>query len=289
MEHIDKLPVIDAELDYMTVEYYPNILYGVRGGVNRYIQLMKPFENEPGKKYPLIIYYQGSAFAEQEMYRWLPFLAGIAKMGYVVASVQGRGFEVARFPAMVEDAKAGLRYMIRHAEEYQADPEQLIIWGDSSGGHTALMVGLSNGLPVLDDGTDSEVEAHIKGIIDFYGVTDPMTMLTLDRSTVIEGIDDIASALMGDDMEKMAGLMKYAKATEYISSERDIPPILIFHGDADVTVPISQSELLYDALKKAGKDAEFYIVKGAPHAGPAFHASSVTEKMDAFIKRVLSR
>jgi acetyl esterase/lipase len=37
------------------------------------------------------------------------------------------------------------------------------------------------------------------------------------------------------------------------------------HGDRDMLVPLHQSELLYDALKKAAVDARLHVVKGAGH------------------------
>jgi dipeptidyl aminopeptidase/acylaminoacyl peptidase len=44
------------------------------------------------------------------------------------------------------------------------------------------------------------------------------------------------------------------------------PPMLLIHGNADKTVPISQSHKLADALKKAGaKNVTFLIVDGAGH------------------------
>ena len=42
------------------------------------------------------------------------------------------------------------------------------------------------------------------------------------------------------------------------------------HGDKDTTVPFGQSELLLEALKKAGVDATFRPVNGAGHGGPEF-------------------
>jgi len=39
----------------------------------------------------------------------------------------------------------------------------------------------------------------------------------------------------------------------------------IFHGDKDPWVPIDGSQVMYDALKKAGADVEFNIYEGADH------------------------
>ena len=41
--------------------------------------------------------------------------------------------------------------------------------------------------------------------------------------------------------------------------------MLIVHGTADTTVPLSQSEALADALEKTGAEYELVIIPGAAH------------------------
>lgn len=48
---------------------------------------------------------------------------------------------------------------------------------------------------------------------------------------------------------------------------RDDPPFLIVHGDKDPLVPHNQSEMLSEALQKAGVDTTFYTVQGGGHGG----------------------
>ncbi len=279
--------IIAGEMDYPGVAYIRDVEYIRRGDISRTIQILQPLEMDITKKYPLVIYIQGSAFRAQEMYLWLPQLANFARRGYVVASVQYRGSDLARFPSQIEDVKAGVRYMCAHAEEYHADPEKLVIWGDSSGGSTALLVGLTMGMDLLDAGDYADVPVNIKGIIDWYGAIDQRVMLHTEKGQVDPEMEDIFYSLFGPDAEeKNPELVASSVPTKYITPDHQIPPILIFHGDADVTVPYSQSVILYDALVKAGKDVDFYTVSGAAHGGPAFHAPSVTNIMDAFIRRV---
>src|SRR5207253_2970492 len=42
-------------------------------------------------------------------------------------------------------------------------------------------------------------------------------------------------------------------------------PILLLHSDADSNVPISQSELMSDALKSAGKEVRLVVLEGNDH------------------------
>jgi len=51
----------------------------------------------------------------------------------------------------------------------------------------------------------------------------------------------------------------------YVS--KDAAPFLIMHGDEDRTVPVAQSEVFAEALKKVGADVTLVILKGGKHAG----------------------
>jgi len=42
------------------------------------------------------------------------------------------------------------------------------------------------------------------------------------------------------------------------------------HGDQDKLVPLSQSEVLAEALKKAGVETTLVVVQGNGHGGPGF-------------------
>jgi len=68
--------------------------------------------------------------------------------------------------------------------------------------------------------------------------------------------------------------------------DKEDPPFLICHGDADPLVPLNQSQALEKALKRAGVEAELVVVKGAGHG---FVDMAVFQKMAAFFDRHLQR
>jgi hypothetical protein len=65
---------------------------------------------------------------------------------------------------------------------------------------------------------------------------------------------------------------------------RDDPPFLIVHGDKDPIVPLSQSHLLFDALKRAGVSVHFHTIRGAAHGGPSFSAKDIDTTVAAFFE-----
>jgi dipeptidyl aminopeptidase/acylaminoacyl peptidase len=70
----------------------------------------------------------------------------------------------------------------------------------------------------------------------------------------------------------------------YLSEDREIPPMLIFHGNKDRLVPFGQSVMLFEALKEANKTAEFYQISAADHGGYPFWAENVLNIVEKFIR-----
>jgi dipeptidyl aminopeptidase/acylaminoacyl peptidase len=57
--------------------------------------------------------------------------------------------------------------------------------------------------------------------------------------------------------------------------------MFLLHGDADQTVPYSQSVRLRDALKKAGVAVELLTIPGGRHGYPC---CTLEQRLDAFRK-----
>ena len=64
------------------------------------------------------------------------------------------------------------------------------------------------------------------------------------------------------------------------------PPFLIYHGDADPLVPLQQSEILIEALKKQGVPAELIVKPGGGHPWPTIH-EEVAEVADWLDKELV--
>jgi dipeptidyl aminopeptidase/acylaminoacyl peptidase len=65
------------------------------------------------------------------------------------------------------------------------------------------------------------------------------------------------------DPEKLTEMAR--KISPALLVERKQPPFLIIHGDADPVVPLHQSEVLIEALKKAGGQADLIVKPGGGH------------------------
>ena len=253
------------------VNYIKDVEYVQRDGKPLHLQLLLPGGLLPGMestlRYPLVVYVQGSAWGEQYVYGSLPQLVPLARAGFVVASVKHRPSSQARFPGFLQDMKSAIRFLRANAEKYFIDPSQVGIWGDSSGGHAAQMVGVTGDMEEFKTQDNRELSDGVQAVVDFYGPSDVThvndtprdPIFTADKSKIPEDI------LFGGCVVDHPEIAQPGNPINYIEKDKPLPPFLIAHGDEDPMVPFNQSVLTAQKLLETGHTLEFYKVVGAGH------------------------
>lgn len=268
------------------VEYRHDVPYCVKDGHELVLQLLIPFtRNDPEKTYPCIVYVQGSAWMHQNVWSKCGMLARLASRGYVIAIVQYRDSGMAAFPAQIYDAQDAVRFMRINEKEYHANTENIVVAGDSSGGHTAVFCAL------MQDANDEKsaypgVSAAVSGVIDLYGAVSLMEEDGFPTTLNHHLADSPEGRLMGNvDLREKRELCKLASAKCQIKAGMALPPMLIFHGTKDRTVNPSASAGLFKRLRECGYDAKLYLLEGADHGGAEFWTESIIDIEDEFIKQ----
>jgi acetyl esterase/lipase len=186
-------------------------------------------------------------------------LAEFAQRGFVAISPQYRFCPESPFPAQVHDVKAAVRWLRRHAGDYNVDPERIGAIGFSAGGHLALMLGLTGS----DDGLEGEAEAgapssKVQVVVNFFGPTD---LAAKDFPEVSQGL---LRDFLGGTAEEKPELARLASPAAFASA--DDPPVLTFQGTKDELVPHTQATLLAESLTRAGaKGSRVDLLVGAGH------------------------
>ena len=88
-----------------------------------------PARVEAGKKYPLVVFIQGSAWTDPNAFWEVPQLSRLAQRGYVVATVTHRSCFEAKAPAFLVDVKSAIRFLKANAAEYDIDPGEFLTMG----------------------------------------------------------------------------------------------------------------------------------------------------------------
>ena len=270
-----------------TCTVYGNIEYIERDDKKLHLQIIRPFPSNdaPLKKLPLIVFVQGSAWRRQNVYMNIPQLSRFAVRSFVIAIVEYRESDIRGFPAQVQDCKTAIRFLKANAEQYGIDSDNIALWGDSSGGHTVLLAGITAD-GVLDTADFGEYSCKVNCIVNYYGPVDIAKMG--DYPSVIDHIsaDSPEGYLLGkvpvlENLDKAWGTCPAA----YISGDKSCPPILTIHGDSDKIVPFEQSIIIHEALMKAGKHSEFYKLMGADHGTGEFWSDETYDIVEEFIRR----
>jgi acetyl esterase/lipase len=272
---LKRLDVEKKELEWL---YVPNMEYCEYENCKRYLQLIIPFKRkwEENKKYPLVLFIPGSAWHRQEMYNNIPTRSELARRGFAIAEVQYRESELAIFPAQVIDAKKAIRYIHSIAEQFHIDTGNIFISGDSSGGHIALLTGLTAAYGELDIDMKNNISCKVNGIISYCAPTDMF---------LSNGDGPIEDLLGTDEVTSSPELAKSATCATYLSDERNIPPILMFHSIQDEVVSIENSRNFFDKLKQFDKEVEYYELENEGHYCPTFWGYDVLDIVEKFLKR----
>lgn len=249
--------------------------------------------------YPVIIHFHGGAFryGGQREDSSEPMLRG-ADRGYVVVSADYRKSGEARFPAMLYDAKAVIRFLKANAEEYELDPERIALWGPSCGGWLVSMAALTPGNPAFEDLDmgNAQCDTNVKAVIDWCGPCGGFLLMddAYQKSGVGEAVhnkaDSMESLFMGAKLTEISELVQLA--SPYIYVNKDMPPFFIVHGTADATVPVEQSIKFASAIKyKAGADrVKLYLAENAPHHGKVWwHEDWVADMCFDYLDEILMK
>jgi acetyl esterase/lipase len=218
---------------------------------------------------PLIVWIHGGAWRGGSK-NGIP-LGKLVDDGYAIFSVDYRLSTEVKFPAQIHDIKAAIRFLRAHGEEWHLTPEQIVVAGDSAGGHLAALVGVSNGMAELEGkvGECLTQSSAVQGIISFYGAANLTTILKQSTPHGLSVRIPALDLLLGGQPETVPELARLASPV-YQVDQHD-PPLLLLHGDQDEQMPVNQSLELYGAYKKAKASVQLEIVHGAGHGGAMFY------------------
>ena len=129
------------------------------------------------------------------------------------------------------------------------DPARVCIVGASYGGYAALAGA------TIDRGV-------YRCAVSIAGVADLRKQIAYSRSHGGAPSERYWNRYMGAEDRGDAVLGEYSPAQ--IASRATIP-ILLIHGKDDTVVPLAQSEVMAEALRKADKPVELVVQKGEDH------------------------
>ena len=273
------------------VDLTPDLSYAGNDNPRQMLDLLLPKERKAGIKLPVFAYIHGGAWKggnKRAGHRNL--MKYVATGKFAAVSIGYRLSGEAIWPAQIHDCKAGIRWIRAHAEEYGLDPDRILVWGHSAGGHLSSMIGTSGGVSAMEGsvGSNGAFSSRVQAVCNYFGPSDFLQMDAhrLPKGLVHDSPQSPESLLVGGAIQEHPERVATANPITYVTS--DDPVFLSIHGEVDPLVPAHQSKILHEALVAAGVDSELYLVKDGKHGGFR-HDPRVKELEAEFIEAFLRR
>lgn len=172
-----------------------------------------------------IMFIHGGGFKYGSKEDMASFASLYAQDGFVTTSINYRLTPKHTYPAAINDVKGALIWMKNNAEKYGYNPSKLVVIGYSAGATLALNLGLDH-------------TQEVAAAISVAPVTD--IGILIKSAPYLQLRSELASYMGGEPP---------IKASPIAQVNAESSPVLLFHGDKDIIVPISQSVLLAKKLK----------------------------------------
>ncbi|USS93282.1 alpha/beta hydrolase [Fructilactobacillus ixorae] len=219
----------------------------------------------------------------------------LRQRGYAIVSPNYSLSYMAPFPQPVYELKAVVRWVKAHAPEYQFDPHNVFLMGESSGAQLAMLVAASSGSGHLQSnfGNDFGVSDRVTGVIASYGPYDLAAMKAQfailkqePKFAEIGEADSFEGAMLGWHRPvDVPELNAQANPATYLNQQ--MVPVLMYAGTGDRVVPYIQTINLGAQLATViGSDqVEVHVVPEVPHGPAGFLNAEVTQQKENFLNR----
>lgn len=269
----------------------PYIQDGIQDGdAAQRLDIYYPKQQPNEKSLPLIVHIHGGGWMGGSKYPC--DVRMMTAQGYIVASVEYRFSQKAKFPAQIQDCQAAIRWLRANAQRYHINPEKVGVIGGSAGGHLSALVGVTGGKKVFAPiGGNEDKSDAVQCVCDIFGPKNFASVIEqAEKDTNVKNIfkfntpSDPYSELIGanlSDKEKTAAVSPIT----YV--DKNSPPTLILHGTHDALVPYAQSEEFAAAMKQHGASVLLQKFPGGGHGGGSFGNPSVILLMKNFFDKHL--
>ncbi|UMB59188.1 GDSL-type esterase/lipase family protein [Lutibacter sp. A80] len=141
----------------------------------------------------------------------------------------------------VEDGKSAIRWVRENAKKLNIDPNKIVASGGSAGGHVALTTALIDGFENANE--NLSVSSIPNAVVGYNPVLD--------------------TTKKGYGYKKVAGRETEISPAHQV--KKGMPPMLIFHGTNDKTVPFENAKRFTKLMKEAGNECELIAVDNVGH------------------------
>jgi dipeptidyl aminopeptidase/acylaminoacyl peptidase len=232
-----------------------------------------------GTKLPMVLMPHGGPFDIFDDWFFDTDAQFLASRGYAVLQVNFRG-SGARGPnfrdvgfrewggKIQDDLVDGVRWAVATGE---IDGTRMCAYGGSFGGYSALMLAARE--PLL-----------FKCVVGYAGVYDLSLVYKPQNNRWDDALGNYFRKTVGSDKAELA---RYSPA---LLADRIVAPVMLVHGGQDKRAVVENAEKMRDALVKAGRPPEWFLV---PTEGHGFYTTKnrteFYQRLEAFLAKHIGK
>ena len=252
-------------------------------GRNLFARVYQPNGAGP---FPMVLDLHGGAWTRKDRFAEEPMDRALAASGVVVVAIDMTLSGEAPYPANVQDANYGLRWVKAKAAEWRGDPASVGIYGSSTGGHIAILLAMRprdpryNAIPLE---VASNVDAGVAYVACRSPITDPYARWQqaekMKRDTLINASKQYFQPW---DSIHESNPQEMLERREPVT----LRPLLIMQGDLDDNVLPATQKKFADTYRAAGGDVRYELFEHSEHewtGKPGPQTTRAQEMVKAFI------
>ncbi|KAK8914094.1 Isoprenylcysteine alpha-carbonyl methylesterase ICME [Platanthera zijinensis] len=188
----------------------------------------------------------------------------LAERGIIVACIDYRNFPQGTISDMVKDASEGISFVCNNISSYGGDPNRIYLMGQSAGAHIAACALVHQ---AIKECGENDISWSVSQIKAYFGLSGGYNMLNLVdhfnrrglyRSiflSIMEGEQSLSHFSPEVIVTNMSGRFDFPP----------LPPIILYHGMDDCSIPSDASTAFAEALQSKGFQAKVVLFERKTH------------------------
>src|SRR5579862_1429367 len=238
--------------------------------------------------FPVVLDLHGGAWNNKDRHAEEPMDRALAASGLLVVAVDMTLAPEAPYPACVQDANYGVRWLKANAASWNGNAAKLGIYGSSSGGHVAELLAMRphdkryNAIPLA---SAPKIDASVAWIATRSPISD-----TVARYENAERHNNAGMIKANKTFFNPWTTIDESNPREILERKEKVRlvPLLIMQGGLDDNMLPAAQENFVKLYKAAGGHCEFHLFANSVHEWVA-EESPETDKARATVKAFIAR
>lgn len=189
----------------------------------------------------------------------------LSERDIMVACIDYRNYPQGTMSDMVEDASGGISFVCNKIAEYGGDPNRVYLMGQSAGAHIAACALVEQAIKEAGEGGSTtwsvlQIKTYfgLSGGYNLFNLVDYFHSRGLYRSIFL-------SIMEGEESLRRFSPEVIVQDPNLKKAVSLLPPIVLFHGTADYSIPADSSKSFAETLQSVGVRAESILYEGKTH------------------------